>query len=49
MSVGIALLLKPFFALALFVAAHFIAKLLMKIVPEGKLRRMLSSPVGRKR
>jgi len=46
MSLFLALLLKPFVAVLFFLVAWSIARLLSKIIPEGRIKRALYSPIG---
>ena len=41
----IALLVKPFAALAFFLVAWLIAKALKRLIPEGRLKQVLYSPL----
>jgi hypothetical protein len=40
----LAVLLKPFFAVAFFMIAWVISRLLWKIIPDGKWKKILYSP-----
>lgn len=42
----IALLLKPFVLIVLFVAVAVLARLIMSRIPEGRLKRLLAKRVG---
>ena len=45
----LALLMKPFVAAALLLTLYGIKVLVLRIVPDGRLRRILLLPIGRKR
>lgn len=49
MSWVAAIVLKPFVALVLFVAARLAAALVHRVMPESRLKRVLFSPLARKR
>lgn len=42
----IAILVKPFAALGFWLVAVLIGKLVMRLVPEGRIKRLLSRRVG---
>ena len=38
--------LKPFVALFLFVGAALLGRLILRFIPDGRLKRLLQKPVG---
>lgn len=44
-----AIVLKPFVALVLFVTARLLATQIHRVMPESRLKRVLFSPLARKR
>jgi hypothetical protein len=49
MEIVLVVVLKLFGAIPFFLAAHFLARFVMRFVPEGPLRRRLLTPLGGKR
>lgn len=43
-----AMVFKPLVALVLFGLALFVARLVMRLIPEGRIKRLLTRPIGRK-
>lgn len=48
MSWLIAMFVKPFFAVAFMLMLYGIKTLILRFIPEGKVRRILLLPIGRK-
>lgn len=46
MSMFFVMLLKPFVGLVLFFAAFVIARGLVALIPNGRIRRLLTQPIG---
>ena len=49
MSLMLAIFLKPFFALAILVPIRVFTEAVRTKMPDGKLKRLLFSPIGRER
>jgi len=49
MTLFLTALLRPFAALVFLLAAVLLARVVMRYIPEGRLKRILSLPVGGKR
>jgi len=47
MTMFFAMLIKPFLALVVFGLALGVANVIMRWLPEGRIKRMLSRPIGR--
>ncbi len=46
MSMFLVMLLKPFVGLVLFFAAFVIARGLLSFIPSGRIKRLLTRPIG---
>jgi hypothetical protein len=42
-----AMLIKPFLAFVLFGLALWLARLLMRWIPDGRIKRLLTRPIGK--